>query len=342
MTIFYLFSKTNRVPIDQYMATWGAQHFPYILPVTYESFTKKTVYPPGIYIFTDIDILDRDSLVSILPLWETLAAKGYSVFNHPVKSKRRFELLKTLYEHHINSYNVYRLDHDLSNVSFPVFLRKGDDHFGAQSDLIKDSATLLLEIKKIRDSSTDLKNWMIIEFCDVRDQNGIYKKYGTFYINKTIIPRHVFFSKQWEQKDPTALGEMDFLKEENEYLRNNPHARPLKEIFSLAGIDYGRIDYGVKDGKIQVWEINTNPIIIHLPHTSQNALRYEQHQYFHRMFSDCLNNLHQHMPTRLPFSYYKDRVSRSYYYAYEKRNASELWKLYKRVKWKLRSVFLRK
>ena len=30
----------------------------------------------------------------------------------------------------------------------------------------------------------------------------------------------------------------------------------------LAGIGYGRIDYGLKDGIPQVWEINTNPTIV--------------------------------------------------------------------------------
>ena len=29
-----------------------------------------------------------------------------------------------------------------------------------------------------------------------------------------------------------------------------------------AGIEYGRIDYGVVDGKIRVWGINTNPTVM--------------------------------------------------------------------------------
>ena len=37
-------------------------------------------------------------------------------------------------------------------------------------------------------------------------------------------------------------------------------------MFELTQVDYGRIDYSIKDGKIQVWEINTNPIITLAPH----------------------------------------------------------------------------
>jgi hypothetical protein len=33
-------------------------------------------------------------------------------------------------------------------------------------------------------------------------------------------------------------------------------------IFDRAGITYGRIDYGLLSGRIQVWEINTNPMVI--------------------------------------------------------------------------------
>ena len=339
MTIFYLFSKPNRISIDHYLGTWGAQHFRYILPIPYEEIAKKTVYPPGIYIFSDLDVLHHDKLADLLPLWETLTAKGYSVFNHPIESKCRFELLKLLHFRKINVFNVYRLDDDLSEMRYPVFLRKSDDHTGSQSDLINDSATLTLEINKIRNASTDLTDWMITEFCDVRDQNGIFKKYGAFYINNTIIPRHVFFSKHWVQKYPTELTEIDILKKEHEYLKDNPHEQKLKEIFSLSGIDYGRIDYGIKDGKIQVWEINTNPIILSPSHVAKKTLRYEQHRHFHRRFSDSLNSLHGRTTTRLPISYYKDLFGRSYSYAYVKWKASALWTFLKSVRVKLLSVF---
>jgi hypothetical protein len=32
------------------------------------------------------------------------------------------------------------------------------------------------------------------------------------------------------------------------------------ELFRLAHIEFGRVDYSFKDGKIQVWEINTCPL----------------------------------------------------------------------------------
>jgi hypothetical protein len=45
-------------------------------------------------------------------------------------------------------------------------------------------------------------------------------------------------------------------------IANFQHVNELRKVFQLAGVDYGRIDYGVCHGRIQVWEINTNPVII--------------------------------------------------------------------------------
>jgi hypothetical protein len=33
------------------------------------------------------------------------------------------------------------------------------------------------------------------------------------------------------------------------------------KIFELAHVEYGRIDYAIKDGRVQTWEINLNPTI---------------------------------------------------------------------------------
>ena len=76
-----------------------------------------------------------------------------------------------------------------------------------------------------------------------------------------ILPRHLFFSRHWVVKDWSVLDDA-LLREEQQYLATNPHERQLREIFAAARIEYGRIDYSLRDGEMQVWEINTNPIII--------------------------------------------------------------------------------
>jgi hypothetical protein len=42
-------------------------------------------------------------------------------------------------------------------------------------------------------------------------------------------------------------------------LEQNPFAEHLRKVFDVAGIEYGRADFGFLNGRIQVFEINTNP-----------------------------------------------------------------------------------
>ena len=102
---------------------------------------------------------------------------------------------------------------------------------------------------------------LIEEFCDTRDASGLYRKYSAFAIGERIVPRHVFFSRDWLLKAPQLVAQ-ELVAEELAYVRDNPHEAALREIFALARITYGRIDYALKDGRVQVWEINTNPQLL--------------------------------------------------------------------------------
>ena len=46
---------------------------------------------------------------------------------------------------------------------------------------------------------------------------------------------------------------------EEQYAQNNLYADQVMEVFEAGGIEYGRLDYTVLDGRVIAWEINTNP-----------------------------------------------------------------------------------
>ncbi len=48
---------------------------------------------------------------------------------------------------------------------------------------------------------------------------------------------------------------------EQEFVKGNWNADILRRVFEMAGIEYGRADWGIVGGKVQVYEINTNPQI---------------------------------------------------------------------------------
>jgi hypothetical protein len=105
---------------------------------------------------------------------------------------------------------------------------------------------------------------MAVEWLDVRDEDGLYRKYAAMKIGERLIPRHVLFSRKWMTKKPDVVTEAT-AKEEREYLERFPHADQLEEVFRLAGLDYGRVDYGFHNGRLQVWEVNSNPVLVPPP-----------------------------------------------------------------------------
>ena len=104
-----------------------------------------------------------------------------------------------------------------------------------------------------------MRELLVVEFCDPADAPGAYRKYSATCVQGRVAAQYVAVNRHWMVKFHGGKFREEWAHEERDYIRRNPHAAEINHIFSLAGIDYGRIDYGMLDGRIQVWEINTNP-----------------------------------------------------------------------------------
>lgn len=81
------------------------------------------------------------------------------------------------------------------------------------------------------------------------------------------------------------------LREEQAYVFQNPHEQELRRIFEAARVEYGRIDYALKDGAIETWEINLHPTIGRGPGPSKHLvpeellpLQQQAKEHFYRRF----------------------------------------------------------
>jgi hypothetical protein len=139
-----------------------------------------------------------------------------------------------------------------------VFIRVARDHRGAASSLLNSWDELERAILKALAEGLILRDLVIVEFCDTVDAQGFYRRYNAYRVGDRIIPRGLAFSKEWQIKgtDKTRVWRTE---EKTAYYDENPYREQLMEVFKLAGIEYGRVDYGVKDGRVQIWEINTAP-----------------------------------------------------------------------------------
>ena len=272
--IYYLVTEDHSYTINYYLTSWGKEIAPKLRTIYYEELPNWKHLPLGTYIFSDIERLTTRQTEIVSNVWHTLSEKlsTHQLLNHPTRSMRRYELLRTLYEQEQNVFNVYRLTERRQPQQFPVFIRVENDHRGALTNLLHTPTELEAAIAQIEASGSNRSDKLIVEFCDTSDDQGTFRKYSAFIIGDRIIPRHLFFSRKWVLKLPDRVEETD-LQEEYEYISKNPHESELRHIARLANIQYGRIDYSFHHGKIQVWEINTNPTSVgDIPLNSQTQV----------------------------------------------------------------------
>ena len=230
---------------------------------------------PATYIFSDIERLLPRATARAARIWDALHCAGANLLNHPVHSLRRYDLMASI----DNDFRVFRPGERPQQLRYPVFLRNENDHRGSLTPLLH-TPTELDRARRLHPHA------LLVEYVDTRGADGFYRKYSVTRIGGAIVPRHILFSKHWQVKGPDLVDDAK-LAEEMEYVRTNPHEKRLQEIFQCARIEYGRIDYGVKDGRLQIWEINTNPFM----GTGADArlpIRRQIHAFVAKLINDAL------------------------------------------------------
>jgi hypothetical protein len=264
--IYYVVTARHSYTMEYYLKTWGRALNRSIQLVFYEELAGIQRLPFGTYIFSDLERLSSAHLRLAAEVWEQLAPATPSVrlLNHPLRTFRRYQLLSRLYELKMNSFRVTRASDLATPHRFPVFIRDENEHGGSRTGLLRGEHELSVALKKLQRRGLKPHELLIVEFCDTSDRSGVFRKYSAFIIGGRIVPRHLIFSSNWVLKT-ADLGTEDMLREERRYMEENPDQEWLKKIFALANVDYGRIDYSFLDGKPQIWEINTNPMVLMRP-----------------------------------------------------------------------------
>lgn len=262
--IYYLATRAHLYTMRTFLREWGAPLRPRIRLLAYEDLPQLRRLPFGSYIFSDLERLAPARLEAAAQVHAALNASlggRARLLNHPTLSLRRYELLRRLHDEGHNAFNVYRAAGWPRPARFPVFLRREDDHAGAVSTNLGNQAELNAQLAALREAGTSLDPLIVTEWLDTADAGGVYRKYSAFVIGEQVLPRHLFFSRGWTVKYPDLATPMH-VREELTYITRNPHRLELQRIFRVAGIGYGRIDYSLHEGRIQVWEINTNPWVM--------------------------------------------------------------------------------
>lgn len=275
--VYHLCMRFNYGPAIQCLRSiWPAPCGARIKPVVYDELDKLKTRP-GLYIFTDMELLDEASRVRAVELHTRLKSRPdlYRVWNDPARSTRRFDLLERLWEEKSNSFRAYRLAEGTApptpeGMRYPVFLRDENLHRGPLTPLLHNAEEVRAAAAGLRAPGPcqNTGPMLAVEFLDYAGTDGVYRKYSYVRMGEELVPKHVLFSKGWAVKQPEK-GQFDsapWLEEEWAFLRSRPHEEAVRKIFDDCALDYGRIDYTVAAGRIEVFEMNSNPMMLQPTH----------------------------------------------------------------------------
>lgn len=235
-----------------------------VITLSYGEFLSWPRLPIGPCVFADVDRLDAAVAEAVAVRITALqaAVPACVLLNHPLRSLGRLELLQRLHAAGDNDFQARRADQPIAGLRYPVFIREAIEHSGAIGDLIETETALAERLAALAAGPRPLSAYLIIEFIDVRNPQGFYEKYSVLRVGERLIASDLSFNDRWVTKgDPGEAVVPGDVERDAAFQRDNPHADALRAVFEQAGIDYGRADYAFADGRLQVFEINTNPML---------------------------------------------------------------------------------
>lgn len=240
----------------------------------YERLLRAWWLPRATYIFADFERLAAWELRQAADLFRTLAGAGLRCLNDPARAMSRVELLTALHQAGINPFRAARADEAPHPSRFPVFLRSEDDHAQALPRLLHDQGELDDALADLRAGGMPLRGMMVVELAAQRYNDTLWAKWGTWRVGDRVIVEHMAVDDNWLVKIGDAGKMTDATTaDEREAVLTNRFAPELKRAFEVAGIEFGRADHAVIDGRSVVYEINTNPYLGPLGSTARPMSR---------------------------------------------------------------------
>jgi hypothetical protein len=177
----------------------------------------------GTYVFADLERLSPEDTARATALWSALAAAGVRVLNHPALAMRSYELLRSRRERGLAAGDAIRLDEARLPARYPVALRDaaGGGWLGGS---IADAAALARAADDLVRRGISRSRLMLVELADPGSAHA------ALVVGERVL----------------AIDALE-----------DPHAAALRAACRDARIDLARVDYGVRDGHVQVWGIDT-------------------------------------------------------------------------------------
>ena len=259
--IYFAVIEEQRSVLRDYLASWGRSLAGRMTQLTYHELLQRRSMPRGAWIFSNLEHLSSAGLDMAEHCWRAAAEAGFPVLNRPSQVLRRYELLDSLHRAGINRFRAVRADESPDGLRYPVFVRHADEHSGNHTPLLHDRSELNQALAYMRKRGRRLCAYLIVEFCETAGSDGLYRKYSVYRIGDRYVPGHIHIGRKWMMKSTSQVRTEQLAAESLDFVRSDPHGAWVRDVFERARIEYGRIDYSVRAGRPQAWEINLCPTL---------------------------------------------------------------------------------
>lgn len=239
-----------------------AEKVPEFKQISYGRFFRQRRKSPGTYIFSDLDRLSFWQLEVAAHYYKQMKLSGWNVLNDPARVLNRFELLQTLKLDGLNSFSVWPAIAAREVDRYPVFLRTRSAHRGNLTDLITNERELITAVSRLNDEGYPMSDLMISEYRASPSSEGVFRKLSVHRIADTYVAMPSVHERHWSAKNGTlgAAGAEGYAADLAD-ISSGRFCDVVAKRFEAANIDYGRADFGLVDGNVEVYEINTNPMM---------------------------------------------------------------------------------
>lgn len=255
---------------------------------TYDWLLEQDRPPRATYVFTDVDRLAMWRVRQAATTYRRLRAEGMRVLNDPARLPSRYGLLRNLYRAGLNAFDAYRAEEGLIPVRWPVFLRTEGGHDAPLTGLMRNWDETRRAVNDAIAAGYPITSLLIIEYAAQPVRPDLFRKLSVFRIGDAYVGANCVHEDNWLVKyGAEGIATADLYADDLRIVRDNPFEGAMRPVFELAAIEYGRSDFGLVGGKVQTYEINTNPHI-EFPTDHPFEDRVESYRIFQRNFNEAL------------------------------------------------------
>jgi len=233
-----------------------------VVVVSYDEILRRKKPHRATHIFTDLDRLPAWQVHDAAILFRNLRKAGIKALNDPAKVRSRFGLLRVLNRAGINGFDAYPAESLDVPRRWPVFIRLEGNHLAPVSGLLSNQTELDQAIEDAMSQGAPRSAILIVEYCSEPVRSGLFRKLSVFRVGDAMLGYTCVHDDNWLVKYGKAgIAPADLYEEEYSLVETNPYGPAMLDVFNLAGIDYGRVDFGLVGGRPQIYEINSNPMV---------------------------------------------------------------------------------